>query len=200
MPHDPNLSRRNVLKSSFALLLGAELLAGQSYAAAQSSGGGRTLVAYLTRSGNTGVIVGYLQRRFQAELFEVRTAEPYPEDYQAHVDLAQQQQEAGIRPELAESVTNIAAYETVFLGFPIWGKALPVPVQTFLTTHDLSGKTVVPFITHGGYGTGSAPETLAELAPDADILEPFVLEMDQERATLNSVSAWLESALDLHTA
>ena len=52
----------------------------------------------------------------------------------------------------------------MFLGFPIWGLALPVPVQTFLTTHDLSGKTVVPFITHGGYGTGSAPETLAGFA------------------------------------
>ena len=87
----------------------------------------------------------------------------------------------------------------MFLGFPIWGLALPVPVQTFLTTHDLA-KTVVPFITHGSYGTGSAPETLAGLAPDADVLEPFVLETDQERATLNNVSAWLESALDLHTA
>ena len=200
MLRDSDISRRHMLKSSFALLLGAELLTGHSHAAAQSSGGGRTLVAYLTRSGNTRVIAGYLARRFQAELFEIRTAEPYPEDYQAHVDLAQQQQEAGIRPELAESVTNIASYETVFLGFPIWGEALPVPVQTFLTTHDLAGKTVVPFITHGGYGTGSAPDTLAELAPDANILEPFVLEMDQERATLNSVSAWLESVPDLYTA
>jgi flavodoxin len=187
------ISRRNMLEASFALLLGAGLLSGRSFATAQTRGESRTLVVYLSRSGNTRVIGGYLQRRFQADLFEVRTAEPYPEDYQAHVDLAQRQQEAGIRPELAESVENIASYDTIFLGFPIWGMALPVPIQTFLTTHDLSGKTVVPFITHGGYGTGSAPEMLADLAPNARILEPFVLEMDQERATLNSVSSWLES-------
>jgi flavodoxin len=187
------ISRRNMLEASFALLLGAGLLSGRSFATAQTRGESRTLVVYLSRSGNTRVIGGYLQRRFQADLFEVRTAEPYPEDYQAHVDLAQRQQEAGIRPELAESVENIASYDTIFLGFPIWGMALPVPIQTFLTTHDLSSKTVVPFITHGGYGTGSAPEMLADLAPNARILEPFVLEMDQERATLNSVSSWLET-------
>ena len=193
MSDGPTVSRRTALKSSLALLLGTDMLSSWSFADGQTEGGGHTLVAYLTRSGNTRVIAGYLQRRFEAEMFEIRTAEPYPEDYQAHVDLAQRQQEAGIRPELAESVADIAGYETVFLGFPVWGMALPVPVQTFLTTHDLSGKTIVPFITHGGYGTGSAPDTLAELTPDARILEAFVLEMDQERATLNSVSSWLES-------
>lgn len=189
----PLLSRRTALRSSLALLLGAEVLSSGSFADAQEDKGGTILVVYLSRSGNTRGIAGYLQRRFQAELFEIRTAEPYPEDYQAHVDLAQRQQEAGIRPELAESVANITDYETVFLGFPVWGMALPVPVQTFLTTHDLAGKTIAPFITHGGYGTGSAPDTLAELAPDARILEPLVLEMDQERATQNSVASWLEN-------
>lgn len=78
MPRGSNVSRRNLLKSSFALLLGAELLGG-SVVAAQPSGG-CTWVAYLSRSGNTWVIAGFLQRRFRAELFEVRTAEPYPED------------------------------------------------------------------------------------------------------------------------
>jgi flavodoxin len=193
IPNTPNMTRRDVLHSLLGLTLGAGLASLPLTATAQANDNSRTLVAYLSRSGNTRTIAGYLQRRFQADLFEIRTATPYPEDYQAHVDLAEQQQQAGIRPELAESIAAIANYETVFLGFPIWGMALPVPVQTFLTTHDLSGKTIVPFITHGGYGTGRAPETVVELAPNARILEPFVLEMDQERATLESVSSWLQS-------
>lgn len=92
---------------------------------------------------------------------------------------------------LAARVTGIGGYDTVFLGFPIWGTALPAPVSTFLTTHDLSRRTLVPFITHGGYGTGSAPQTIAELAPNSRILDPFVMQVDQERKTLNRVSAWL---------
>ena len=85
MPKGSKVSRRNLVKSSVALLLGAELLGG-SVAAAQPSGG-RTLVAYLSRSGNTWVIAGFLQRRFRAELFEVRTAEPHPEDYKLPVEV-----------------------------------------------------------------------------------------------------------------
>ncbi|MFD1378113.1 flavodoxin family protein [Fodinicurvata halophila] len=88
---------------------------------------------------------------------------------------------------------DVAGYQTVFLGFPIWGMALPAPVRTFLTTHDLSDKTLVPFITHGGYGTGSAPRSVADLASGARILEPFVLQADQERETLNRVTAWLQA-------
>ena len=90
-------------------------------------------------------------------------------------------------------MADIARYETVFLGFPIWGMALPAPLRTFLATHDLADRTLVPFITHGGYGTGTAPATLAELAPQARIVTPFVLEADQERATMNAVTAWLDT-------
>ena len=78
-------------------------------------------------------------------------------------------------------MADIGGYVTVFLGFPIWGMALPAPVRTFLATHDLAGRTLVPFITHGGYGTGSAPETLAALAPEARIVTPFVREMIRSR-------------------
>jgi len=149
-------------------------------------------VAYLTRSGNTRVVADALSRTLGADLFEIRTAEPYPADYEAHVELARRQSESEATPGLAENVADMARYETVFLGFPIWGGALPAPISTFLATHDLAGKTLAPFITHGGYGTGSAPESLAALAADARILEPFIQECDAERDTLRLVDAWLE--------
>lgn len=188
MHDEPDLTRRRTLLLS---LLGAAVAA--TPAGAQDRGDGRTLVAYLSRSGNTQVIAGQLQRRFGADLFEIRTAEPYPADYEAMVARAQRERDAEATPPLADGVAEIGRYETVFLGFPVWGMALPAPVRTFLVTHDLEGRTLVPFITHGGYGTGSAPETLAALAPRARIMTPFVLEMDQERATMNAVSAWLRT-------
>jgi flavodoxin len=158
---------------------------------AQDRADGRTLVAHLSRSGNTRVIAGQLQRRLGADHFEIRAAEPYPADYEATVAQARRERDAEATPPLAESVADIGRYETVFLGFPVWGTALPAPERTFLTTHDLGGRTLVPFITHGGYGTGSAPETLAALAPRARTVTPFLREMDQERATMTAVSAWL---------
>ena len=155
---------------------------------------GSTLVAYVTRSGNTQVIAGALSRRFDARLFEIRTAEPYPEDYEAHLAQARTERDARATPRLAEHLDDLARYDTVFLGSPVWGDAMPAPLRSFLATHDLGGKTIAPFITHGGFGIGSLPGTLAELAPEARILAPFVLECDQERRTLDRLSDWLDDA------
>ena len=180
------LTRRDTLLAAVLPVLGAGPAAAQERAS-----DGRTLVAYLSRSGNTRVIAGALSRRYGADLFEIRTAEPYPADYEETVERAQAERDAEATPPLTEGVADITAYETVFIGFPIWGMALPAPMRTFLTTHELAGKTIVPFITHGGYGTGTALDTVAELAPQARIVTPLILEADQERATLNSVAAWL---------
>ena len=88
-------------------------------------------------------------------------------------------------------VPNIERYETVFLGFPIWGMSAPSVIRSFLSKHDLSGKTLVPFITHGGYGLGQSLSVVAEHAPQARLLEGFSLEADQERRTLEQVTSWL---------
>ena len=189
MSDEPDQTRRATLRSLILPVLAANLAAAP--AAGQSAGDARTLVAFLSRSGTTRVIAGQLQRRLDADLFEIRTAEPYPADYEETVERAQAERDAESTPPLTEGVADITAYETAFIGFPIWGMALPAPMRTFLTTHELAGKTIVPFITHGGYGTGMALDTVAELAPQARIVTPLVLEADQERATLNSVAAWL---------
>ncbi len=82
----------------------------------------RPLVVYLTRSGNTRVIAETLHRALPADLFEIRPARPYPEDYEEHVAQATRERESGYEPPLAERVSNMAAYDEIFLGFPIWAK------------------------------------------------------------------------------
>lgn len=83
------------------------------------AGAGKTLVAYLTRSGNTRVIAGTLQRTLRANLFEIRPARTYPDDYEQHVAQVARERDSGFEHPLAAKVDNIAAYGTVFLGFPI---------------------------------------------------------------------------------
>jgi len=155
----------------------------------------KILVAYFTRSGNTRVIAGTLSRDLHADLFEIRTAQPYPADYEATVKQAQKERDEEVEPPLLDTVRNIRDYETVYFGFPIWGETAPPAIRSFLSTHDLSGKTLLPFITHGGYGFGSSLQVLADYAKGARIEAPFVLEADQERRTIERVRAWL-SPLD----
>lgn len=88
-------------------------------------------------------------------------------------------------------MSNIGAYDTVFLGFPIWGTTAPSIIRSFLSRHNLAGKGLVPFITHGGYGLGSSLKVVADHAPDARLIEGFSMEADQERQTLERVTEWL---------
>nr|AWM00087.1 flavodoxin [Bradyrhizobium amphicarpaeae] len=152
--------------------------------------GAKTLVAYLTRSGNTRVIAETLHRQLGADLFEIRPARPYPADYEQHVAQATRERDSGYAPPLAAQA-DIARYDEIFLGFPIWGETTPPPIRSFLKAHELGDKTLRPFITHGGYGVGEAPSVLASHAPAARIEKAFVLEADQERRTLNQVRDWL---------
>ncbi|HUD94691.1 flavodoxin [Sphingobium sp.] len=190
MSEQDALSRRTLLATP-ALLAFAGTAACAQEGGARRAGAGRTLVAYLTRSGNTRVIAKTLQRELRADLFEIRTARPYPEDYEQHVAQATRERDGGIEPPLDARVEEIAKYEELFLGFPIWGETAPAPLRSFLRAHQLTGKTVRPFITHGGYGPGDATDVLASLAPGARIEKPFVLECDQERRTLDQIRSWL---------
>jgi flavodoxin len=154
--------------------------------------GSRTLVAYFSRSGNTRVIAGLIHRKLGTDLFEIRPATPYPEDYLATVDQARQERDSGYEPALESEVPDISTYDTVFLGFPIWGETAPPVIRSFLSTHDISNKTLIPFITHGGCGLGNSQSVIANHAPKARLLKGLVMEADQERRTMDSVMDWLK--------
>lgn len=155
--------------------------------------GSTALVAYYSRSGNTRVVAGLIQRALEADLFEIQPALPYPDDYLATVEEARKERDGGRERALASRVQDVARYETVFLGFPIWGETVPPVIRAFLSAHDLSGKVLIPFVTHGGYGLGNSQMALARAAPRARLQQGFVMEADQERRTMNQVNAWLKS-------
>jgi flavodoxin len=159
-----------------------------------ASGDSSVLVAYFTRTGNTRVIAGQIRRALGADVFEIAPRDPYPEDYEQTVAQAQRERDSGYEPPLRERVSNITRYETIFIGFPIWGMAVPPVVRSFLRDHDFSDKRLVPFITHGGYGVGDTLTTLRQSTPGARIGDELVMEADQERRTLERVTGWLGPA------
>ena len=187
------LMRRRLLKSGLLLALGAGALFSAPAAAVDDpTRRSKALVAYFTRTGNTAVVARQITRAVGAQLFEIEPATAYPEDYEATVKQAQSETERGFEPALRARVPGISAIETVFLGFPIWGMTAPPVIHSFLSSHDLRGKTLVPFITHGGYGRGQSLETIASLAPEARLIDGFAMEADQERRTLEQVANWLK--------
>jgi flavodoxin len=189
-PND--LTRRAVMTAL------ASLSAGVSAANLRGDGesppnGSRTLVAFFSRSGNTRVVAGVIQRKLGADVFEIRPATPYPDDYLEQVELATRERDLGLEPPLAAKVSNLGRYDTLYLGFPIWGETAPAVIRSFLKAHDLSSKKVIPFITHGGYGVGSSHAVLASHAPKARLERGFSMQADQERQTMNTVNSWLKT-------
>jgi flavodoxin len=186
-----DLSRRMVLAAPVLLSACADTSVSAAPADVKQGTNSKLLVAYFTRSGNTKVIAGTVQRALVADLFEIRPAKAYPEDYEQTVEQARQERDRGYEPPLAATVKDIGSYDTVFLAFPIWGETAPPIIRSFLKAHDLSGKTLRPLITHGGFGPGNSASVLKSHAPAARIEQPFIMEADQERRTLNTVTGWL---------
>lgn len=184
-----NLSRRHIV----AALAGAPLLLSSLSGKGQDlqNISTKSLVVYFSRSGNTRVVAGLIQRDQQADLFEILPELEYPDDYLETVERSRQEVMSGFHPPLRNAVSDISQYDVVFVGFPIWGETAPPAVRAFLSGHDLSGKVVVPFIMHGGYGVGDSLQVVAQLSPGATVIQGFVMQGLQERRTMETVNEWL---------
>ena len=126
------------------------------------------------------------------DLFQIITVDPYPKDYRATTDLATIEQSDNSRPPLAASVENMDDYDTIFLGYPIWWGTLPMAVVSFLESYDLSGKTIIPYCSHGGSGFGRSITDLAALYPGATILDGLAMRGSDTANAQAQVDLWLD--------
>ncbi len=130
----------------------------------------KALVAYFSASGVTGKVARALAQAAGADLFEIRPEVPYTAaDLDWHDKTSRstlEMQDPASRPAIGETLENMADYDVVFVGFPIWWYVAPTIVSTFLESYDFSGKTVIPFATSGGSGMGKTDSVLHALCPD----------------------------------
>lgn len=142
-------------------------------------------------TGNTGVVADMIAQATGADLFSIRTVEQYPDTYDATIDQGQQEQSDGARPELATHLENLDSYDTIFLGFPNWWGDMPMAVYTFLDEVDLSGKTVIPFVTSGGSGFSNTISTIQEMEPQATVQEGLSISGSSATGAQQQVESWL---------
>jgi flavodoxin len=193
--NETDLSRRNLLKRAVAgLLVGvaAPLFPHLSFTHAAATGAGRkVLIVYYSRSGNTREIAGLIHRSTGGDIFEIQVVKPYPEDYEEVKKIAMQEQQSGFKPALKTKVKNFRSYDVIFVGTPIWWGTISVPVKSFLSEYDFSGKTIVPFTTHGGSGLGRSVEDISNLCPKTTLLDGLAVWGRNAITAQNDVSAWV---------
>ena len=121
--------------------------------------------------GNTEYMAYAIQEAVGGDLFRIETVQQYPIEHEPLVEMADEEQNSNARPELLNRVENMEQYETVFVGYPNWWWDMPMPIYTFLEEYDLSGKTIIPFSSHGGSGFSRTESTIAQMQPNASVSE-----------------------------
>jgi flavodoxin len=132
---------------------------------ALSSGNKKILVAYFSQTGNTRTLANLIHQETGGDIFRIETAIPYSSDMPTLVKRKNEEFASGNMPELKTRVENIETYNVIFLGYPIWAMTAPPPVHSFIESHNLAGKTIVPFCTHDGYGPGRSVAAIKDLLP-----------------------------------
>lgn len=164
--------------------------ASEAGAAPEEAGG--TLVAYFSWSGNTREMAQRIAQQTGGELFEIATVNPYTDDYNELLDVAQQEQSEEARPELEGQVENWDSYDTVFVGYPNWWSDAPMAVYTFLESYDFTGKTLIPFNTSASGGFGRSLTGMEESAAGATILDGLALTESELGDAQARIDSWLE--------
>lgn len=144
------------------------------------------------RYGTTEYVANLIQQTVGGDIHLIETVTPYTEDFDELRDVNHSEMAEDYLPALVESNLDISGYDTVFIGYPVWATAVPQAVLSFLNEYDLSGKTVIPFCTHDGYGAGSSYNTIREASHAAESLEGLAIEAKDVPAAENTVAAWLE--------
>lgn len=153
----------------------------------------KILIVYYSRTGNTQLVAQHIQALVGGDIVQLETLIPYPDDYRATTIQAKQELTDDYRPALKRHIPNIEHYDIIFIGSPNWWGTMAMPVRTFLYDYPLSGKTLVPFITHEGSGLGRSVADLRKLVPNATILPGLAIRGGSAKDSTREIKQWLQN-------
>lgn len=160
--------------------------------ATDGTGGNGVLIAYFSRTGTTESAARSIQSITGGTLFEIEPADAYPSSYSETTARAQREINAGTLPALSSDLDSLDGYEIIFIGYPIWWGVTPPVVNTFMNSHDFTGKTVVPFCTSGGSGISGSLSNVRSYCSGATVLSGRDLTGD----STSEIQSWI-SGLNL---
>ncbi|WIH88061.1 flavodoxin [Brachyspira pilosicoli] len=143
--------------------------------------------------GNAELIANWIAEETGGDLFSIKTQNKYSSDYDECLNQARKERDNNERPALVGRVNNIDDYDVIFLGFPNWWYTCPMAVFTFVESYDLSGKTIIPFCTHGTGGLSRTIRDLKNLLPEnCEVLEAIGVYRPEVKNSKNKVLDWLK--------
>ena len=141
--------------------------------------------------GNTQYMAQVIQRTTNADIYRIEPQNPYPTDHTTLVAQAREEQDQDTRPAIKDAISDFDSYDTVFIGYPIWWSDLPQILYTFFDTYDFSGKTVIPFSTHGGSSFAGTPATIQSLEPGAKMLDGLTISRNNIQDAEQEIVSWV---------
>lgn len=142
--------------------------------------------------GNTEYVARIISEITKGDLFAIKTVQTYPGGHKELVDAAKKEAEAKARPKLVSHIKNLKDYDVVFIGYPNWWYDMPMPLYTFFEEYDFSGKTVIPFCTHGGSRFSQSVKTITELEKNATVIQGPSVSRDNVATAKDDVLKWLQ--------
>lgn len=153
----------------------------------------KSLVVYYSQSGHTKALANVIQKNTGADIFELELASPYPDNYNQMTEQVGKEQADHITPKLSKKIENINDYDTIFIGSPIWRSSLAPPMASFITSYDLSGKTILPFFTSDSGTLGNSVSVINSLvSSDVTVLDALVVQGSDATNAESTVDDWLK--------
>lgn len=156
----------------------------------------RILVAYFSATNTTEGVAKRMAEGLNADLYEIIPQEPYTDadlDYNdKNSRSTREMNDPDSRPAISGSVENMEQYDIVFIGYPNWWASIPMPIASFLDEYDFSGKTIIPFCSHGGGRFGQSLTAIAKLAPDSEMGEGLSVHYSGGSSLSDDIAEWLK--------
>ncbi len=157
-----------------------------------ASSGASRIIADGKLFGNTEYVARLIAEATGGDLFAIETEKKYPSPHKPLIDEAKREQQANERPRLTTHIKNLKDYDVVFVGYPNWWYDMPMAVYSFFDEYDFSGKTVIPFVTHGGSRFSQSVETIRGLEKKAKVIEGPSIPGRNVGESRKSIQTWLQ--------
>ncbi len=151
----------------------------------------KSIVVYFSKSGNTQKIAEIIASETGSDIFRIQPATQYPASYDKSIEIGRKEKNTNARPKIIGKVANMEEYDRVYLGWPCWFGTCPMVIFTFIEEHNLKGKTIIPFTTHGGTGFGSSTNDIKKKLPSVKILEGISIIGAGDENTKKDIKNWL---------
>lgn len=126
------------------------------------------------------------------DMVRIQTVQPYPDNFDDLADRADQERQNDVYPEIATNIETFDNYDVIFVGYPIWWYQMPMPMYSFFAKYNFNGKTIIPFSTHGGSGWSGTLEDIAELEPEATMVNGYSISRNNTMTSRNGILNWLQ--------